>query len=431
MSKKFILNQNELGYFHSSREGKQYEFFLDENGILINETRVIRLYEDLEMANIRGLHSRYNYDVPWKRMPVISEFNLNKGIESNLILGLFGLKSKKYFQEMSIESEENILHLKKPLSHENMNSSDKYIKEQIKILQQIQGQKNYWEVVDKQFGNSAELFLLNLVNWDPIWYKNYSLSQIIKIIMDYDKCLKNKNLAPMREVWIQDGRKWRVLGIPVAGSRLFLSGLNKFLMLYYDRFLSTKEYHGFMYGRGVMSYWKEIIRNNLLDSEVIVELDLSANFNNVNKKVLFERMILDGLPNWVVKLIYANLNVKLIRPSINEVPSLAGQVERLLNKDFNMSVRNLPQGLSISPMLSILNTKYWIEELKKEFSLSSTFKILCYADDISFYMSKEDFIKLGGNDFVKVVNNSLISKKYGIELDKDKSEVVKYGNTYM
>jgi hypothetical protein len=38
----------------------------------------------------------------------------------------------------------------------------------------------------------------------------------------------------------------------------------------------------------------------------------------------------------VLILFYSHLNVKLIRPEINYVPSEAGVVERIINKDFNI-----------------------------------------------------------------------------------------------
>jgi len=51
-----------------------------------------------------------------------------------------------------------------------------------------------------------------------------------------------------------------VLAIANAGTRLFLSGLNKIIMLYFDRYLEKDNYHGFMYNRGVGTYLKEILK---------------------------------------------------------------------------------------------------------------------------------------------------------------------------
>jgi len=59
----------------------------------------------------------------------------------------------------------------------------------------------------------------------------------------------------------------------------------------------------------------------------------------------------------VLNLFYSHLNVKLIRPEIVDVPSEAGVVERIINKDFDIQRRNLPQGLSISPMLFLNNNE--------------------------------------------------------------------------
>jgi len=87
--------------------------------------------------------------------------------------------------------------------------------------------------------------------------------------------------------------------------------------------------------------------------------------------------------------------------------------------------KNLPQGLSISPILSILNTRYWIEDLRKELGLDPSFRILCYADDISFYCKREDFLRIGKYNFVNVLNSTRSSYKYGIYIDSEKSMVIK------
>jgi hypothetical protein len=63
-----------------------------------------------------------------------------------------------------------------------------------------------------------------------------------------------------------------------------------------DKTLSKKIYHGFFYSRGVTTYWREIFDRNLLSSPYIIELDLSANFNNIDKKVLLNKLKLFGIP---------------------------------------------------------------------------------------------------------------------------------------
>jgi hypothetical protein len=49
-----------------------------------------------------------------------------------------------------------------------------------------------------------------------------------------------------------------------------------------------------MYGRGVGSYWKEILEKKLYESDYIMELDISANFNKIDKKTLFEKLSKEG-----------------------------------------------------------------------------------------------------------------------------------------
>jgi len=48
--------------------------------------------------------------------------------------------------------------------------------------------------------------------------------------------------------------------------------------------IKKQDYHGFIYGRGVTTYWKEILEIKLLESDYIIEFDINAKFNNIDKK---------------------------------------------------------------------------------------------------------------------------------------------------
>ena len=111
-----------------------------------------------------------------------------------------------------------------------------------------------------------------MVNWKPNWYQEMSLIQLLNLIKDYYLCLNKvgKTLPQIREVWIADGKKWRVLAVAKPGVRLFLSGLTKYLMFYFDKILDREIFHGFMHYRGVTTYWKEIFNKKYLESEIIL-----------------------------------------------------------------------------------------------------------------------------------------------------------------
>jgi hypothetical protein len=77
----------------------------------------------------------------------------------------------------------------------------------------------------------------------------------MQIKKDYINCLfLIKDLPKVREVWIEDGKQWRVLAIAKPRVRLFLSGINKFFMYYMETYLPKEIFHGFKYGRGVTTY---------------------------------------------------------------------------------------------------------------------------------------------------------------------------------
>jgi len=195
--------------------------------------------------------------------------------------------------------------------------------------------------------------------------------------------------------------------------------------------LNKYDYHGFMFNRGVCSYWKELLKNEgkLLKSEVILEADLAACFNNIDKpeliKSLQERY---NFPELLIKIIYHFITLEIKETKINELPSIEGLIERLINKNFNHQNRGLVQGLPISPVLAILTIKNGFDDLKKELNLSKTFRILFYADDISIFCNQVDFEKLGGENWIETLNRKLCLIKHGIQLDKSKSEIVKNGS---
>lgn len=408
----------------------QIEYCIDENGKTKHVTTKEILKKKEVIPHIRGLQKRFSAEVPWKQLPVITEFEIKNNEGENLILKYFGIKSRNYHLEKGNQENSIEMIVEQPLNGERSSEVNEYLKKQIMLLQQNQQKEEFWRVINHQMGCSAEFFLLNLANWNPIWYKELSLNQIIKIILDYDKCVRNQDLPSMKEVWIQDGRKWRVLGIPKPGVRLFLSGLNKILMLWVNSFLESERYHGFMFGRGVNTFWKTLIKKKELKSYCILEVDLSANFNNVRKDNLYKQMETDlKIPSWILSMIHKHLSVKIEKTPVWDLPSEDGQIERILNKDFNEVIRNLPQGLSISPILSIINTKFWIQALREEFQLSyNGFSERCYADDITILIDEKNFLKISEKNIIDEINNSKSSKKYGIVLDKDKSSIVKKGN---
>jgi hypothetical protein len=383
------------------------------------------------------IYVNQDYPAPWSLLPVVSKFTLNNETKDikNLILELFNLKSKVYADEPGNKEFD----FKKMISYSVKKNSLVYKvniflrTELIKLIKLREtNPKKMWTQYDLLLGNSWEFFLLNLVNWKRDWYKELTLVALMQIFQDYQGCITLVNELPgIREVWIEDGKKWRVLAIAKPGVRLFLSGFTKFLMQYFDKILDREIFHGFMHSRGINTYWKVIFEQNLLESENIIELDFSACFNNVRKAPLIESLVEKyGVPIKYVKLILMHINAEILQKELKDLPSEDGKIERILNKDFNLKERNLIQGLPLNPLLANLAIKNGLDDLQKELKFEKI-KILAYADDLSLYLSNSELEKIGGENFVEVMNKSQSFLKHGLKIEKEKSRLVKKNGIWL
>jgi Reverse transcriptase (RNA-dependent DNA polymerase) len=376
----------------------------------------------------------------WRNLPNLREFRINQEIGENIHLKLFGIASKAYEKELSTKpDQEPFIEIKKGLTnHVNGIPVRKAVKGWVEwtiYRKEEIGLEEYWEWCLNSLFHDKKLFAINLVNWKPSWYNELSEKGLKKIIMKYNDCQKKKMNEPLKESWIWDGKKWRNLAIANAGTRLFLSGLNKMIMTHLEEFLPPSEYHGFCANRGVGSYWKEILKKksvkegnkfklrNKLESEIILEADFASCFNNIRKPKLFEVMRTElKFPEIVLKIIYHFVNLKVDLTNIKDIPSRDGLMESLLNKNFNYELRGLTQGLPISPTLANIAIYWGLTNVKKELKID--FDILAYADDISLYMKKKEFEKFRG-DWKTILNDSESFRSMGLKLDKEKSDLVK------
>lgn len=60
---------------------------MDRNVVEVYYTDLEIEYKESVVKNIKGMHSRYHENCPWRRIPVISSFKLNKELGQSLILG--------------------------------------------------------------------------------------------------------------------------------------------------------------------------------------------------------------------------------------------------------------------------------------------------------------------------------------------------------
>jgi|SRR6267154_1622795 len=125
-------------------------------------------------------------------------------------------------------------------------------------------------------------------------------------------------------------------------------------------------------------------------------------------------------------MLLAFITLEVNQPKIKDLPSLDGQIERILNKNFDLYSRNLVQGLPINPMLANIAIKNGMDDLRRQLKISPEMRVLTYADDVSIYIkSQSDFEKLGGDNFIQTLNQSEAFLIAGLQVDEKKSRIVK------
>lgn len=402
------------------------------NGLEESDGEVETKERPKKRGESKRIYLNDEYPSPWTLLPVVNSFEINNEQKSIkfLILELYGLDSRIYADEPGSERIDFNKMIKYSISKgEKVYKINEYLRRTFR--NRIFNRGNCWENYEKVTSNRYEFFRLNLVNWKRDWYSELSLTELVTIMKEYQACIcSGNNLPKIREVWIEDGKKWRVLAIAKPGVRLFLSGFNKFLMEYLDKILDRKVYHGFMHSRGVNTYWTEILEERLLESENIIEMDFSACFNNIRKAPLIESLIHKyKIPLKYIKLIIMYLNAEILQKDYDDLPSIDGQIERYLNQDFNLEERNLIQGLPICPILMNLAVKNGLDDLKKELKIPNL-KVMAYADDISLFLSDKELMSLGGESFKEKLNSSQSFKRHGLKVDLSKSRIVKHKGSW-
>jgi hypothetical protein len=137
----FEINEN-LDNFKEKKIS--YEHILERGGVEIIQREGERTFMLNEYPKIRGSHERYLLNAPWKRLPVTIGFEINKEIGLNLILGLFGLKSRAYYGEPSTKPDiENKVLMKVPQDLPSTYDSNKYIRNQISLLYYSKNSDNF------------------------------------------------------------------------------------------------------------------------------------------------------------------------------------------------------------------------------------------------------------------------------------------------
>lgn len=234
-----------------------------------------------------------------------------------------------------------------------------FIKKQFQRLLEFKVKGNstgYWNLCFHLLTESKVFFLVSLYKWNPIFYKELKLTQLVKLLKDYKESSAIKKDWPLRQLWISSPPgKPRLLTIASVAIRLFLSALNNFLLFWSNEYLGSDIIHGFFYNRGVNTYWHSLLDNKmslLKESPFILELDLASCFKNINRTKLLEVLKTEhNLPDKVIGIIAHFTNLSVPVDSL-VYPGAASYAESMHNTTPSRNNRGIFEGLPISPWLA-------------------------------------------------------------------------------
>jgi hypothetical protein len=279
----------------------------------------------------------------------------------------------------------------------------------------------YFETFVNTLKSSPSLWLSTLNSWCPDFYKleyskmKYEIKKLSRLISS------NKTHGKLRNVWIESPKgKWRMICVPGFSYRWYCRMWNDCLSLWIKPRLH-ENYHGFIYGRGSLSWWTDFIKKDWQSYDYIFEFDMASFFPNVNKKEGLE-----ALKYFNVTQKYARHLIKLVSGEIQESPFWPNEMcyfEETLNEGYRQTNRNLPMGNALCPLISSLVLYKHFDE--KGFNLDSDLQVTGYADDNMLLMTQKGYERLINNMGSEDITSYLSDYKKGIIIEPLKSNWIK------
>lgn len=225
--------------------------------------------------------------------------------------------------------------------------------------------------------------------------KPYIQTHWSRIMSDLEKGIYRPRPIKKVEIPKPDGGV-RMLGIPCVIDRFIQQALHQILSPIWEEVFSDNSY-GFRPGRSAAA---GVLKSQSYQNEgytIVVDMDLSKFFDEVNHKRLMSRIMEKTPGQWEIhRLIHRYLETGMM---------IGGVV--------NQRVKGVPQGSPLSPLLSNIV----LDELDKEIE-SRGLKHVRYADDCNIYVKSK---RSGDRVFDSIT--TYLEKKMKLKVNKDKSKV--------
>lgn len=350
----------------------------------------------LSPSKVKGT-GRVIKDSSWFRIPAVSKFVVRVQ-PYNPLLESIGIKIRL---PMKFEAKTN-----------SSDRANRYMKWTIFRIRKLVSKGEYekaWKLVwlNMQFSKAFRLSAFNRIVSG--WYYNMHYNEVWKSLRKVDKLLYGKSYGlEYKRVYIEKSNgKLRPLGVPSREWRVVLHMLNNFIVEL-ERKNILESQHGYIPNRGTMTAWKSVLSE--VESKYIYETDLKGFFDNVSiwKVIDLIRDQSSETSRWLIQLCKRvpkfgkNKVEEKYRPVIPKInksdwlnpqslsqQEITGHVFRYMNwwsanlpnkkdvkwQNFGIVPGGFPQGMPLSPFLSILVLKDYLGQSK----------VVNYADDQIFF----------------------------------------------